>query len=146
MSTGAGYAGDVSSQEAWEHISTDQFAVLVDVRTRAEWSYVGIPDLSQIDKEPILVEWQVFPQMEMNRDFQNVLVGALAEIGAGQNAKLYMLCRSGVRSKSAAQVMTAAGYSDCYNVVDGFEGGLDDTGKRGRLAGWKADGLPWRQG
>ncbi|MBZ0217823.1 MAG: hypothetical protein K8F25_14795, partial [Fimbriimonadaceae bacterium] len=61
-------------------------------------------------------------------------------------ARIYYLCRSGARSRHAAQLMTAAGYSKCYNVATGFEGDLDETGKRGRMAGWKANDLPWRQG
>lgn len=146
MANNDGYAGDVTPAEAWQALSSDPSAFLVDVRTRAEWAFVGIPDLESIGKTPIFLEWQVFPEMGVNEDFQATLQTALKESGAGQDAKLYMLCRSGVRSRSAAQAMTADGYDNCFNVATGFEGNLDETGKRGRLAGWKADGLAWRQG
>lgn len=141
-----GYAGDIAPDEAWRKLVGDPTAFLVDVRTRAEWSFVGFPDLTNIGKSLIMVEWQIFPEMEMNADFQANLTSALKETGARQDAKLLMMCRSGARSRSAAQVMAAAGYAHCYNVATGFEGSLDETGKRGRVAGWKAAGLPWRQG
>jgi rhodanese-related sulfurtransferase len=146
MANNDGYAGDVSPAEAWQALSSDPPAFLVDVRTRAEWAFVGIPDLSGIGKAPILLEWQIFPDMGLNESFQTNLQAALQEGGAGKDARLYMLCRSGARSRSAAQMMTAAGYDQCFNVATGFEGDLDETGKRGRVAGWKADGLAWRQG
>jgi rhodanese-related sulfurtransferase len=146
MTNEIGYAGDVSPDKTWQHLSSDETAVLVDVRTKPEWAFVGIPDLANIGKTPVLLEWQVFPDMCVNDNFQANLTLALKENGLGQDANIFMLCRSGVRSRSAAQLMTAAGYPHCYNVVTGFEGDLDETGKRGRVAGWKADGLPWRQG
>ncbi|MBZ0215274.1 MAG: hypothetical protein K8F25_01870, partial [Fimbriimonadaceae bacterium] len=61
-----GYAGDVSPCEAWQQLSSDPASFLVDVRTRAEWAFVGIHDLAEIGKAPILLEWQVFPNMELN--------------------------------------------------------------------------------
>jgi rhodanese-related sulfurtransferase len=114
---------------------------LIDVRTRAEWNYVGLPDLSTLEKEPALIEWQVFPSMQPNADF----VAALSSTVADRSAPLLFLCRSGVRSAAAAKAMSAAGYSTCLNVSDGFEGPLDADAKRGAAGGWKAAGLPWRQ-
>ena len=146
MMNSDGYAGDVSPTQAWQQLSSDPSAFLVDVRTRAEWAFVGIPVLTDIGKAPILLEWQIFPDMGINESFHASLEATLKESGAGLDAMLYMLCRSGARSRSAAQTMTAAGYTRCYNVTAGFEGDLDETGKRGRVAGWKADGLSWRQG
>ena len=138
-----GYAGDVSPKDAWRMLSDIRTAVLVDVRTTAEWSYVGLPDLSGIGKRPVLVEWQVFPSMQVNADF----VAQLAAQGVSGDAPVLFLCRSGVRSKAAAQAMTQAraGAGACYNVSDGFEHPLDGAGHRGTVAGWKQAGLPWLQ-
>jgi rhodanese-related sulfurtransferase len=137
----SGYAGDVSPRTAWKILTERKDAVLIDVRTRAEWNYVGLPNLASVGKEPALLEWQVFPSMQPNPDFVNALSGAVAE----KDAPMLFLCRSGVRSAAAAKAMTAAGYSSCFNVLDGFEGPLDAQAKRGAAAGWKAAGLPWRQ-
>jgi len=122
-------------------LRSDPDAVLVDVRTRAEWSYVGMPDLSPIGKRVIPIEWQRFPDGSLNESF----VQQLREAGVGGGAPIYFLCRSGARSASAAQVATAAGLGPAYNVSDGFEGPLDHEGHR-TVAGWKVAGLPWRQG
>jgi rhodanese-related sulfurtransferase len=141
VSPAAGYAGNVSPATAFKIASERKDAVLIDVRTRAEWSYVGLPDLDGIGKKPALLEWQVFPSMQLNPDFVASLSGAVAD----RNAPLLFLCRSGVRSAAAAKAMTAAGYSTCLNISDGFEGPLDGQAKRGTSGGWKAAGLPWRQ-
>jgi rhodanese-related sulfurtransferase len=137
----AGYAGDVTPTVAWKMLTELKDAVLIDVRTRAEWTYVGLPDLESLDKKPALIEWQVFPTMQPNPEFITTLSAALPD----RQAPLLFLCRSGARSAAAAKAMTAAGYSTCLNVVDGFEGPLDGVAKRGTKGGWKAAGLPWRQ-
>lgn len=139
------YAGDVSVEEAWAGLADDPAAVLVDVRTTAEWAYVGIPALGSLDKRPIAVEWQAFPQMSVDQDFVEKLEAALEAAGTPRQAPIYFLCRSGARSKAAAIAMTAAGWSRAYNVANGFEGPLDHEGHRGRISGWKARGLPWVQ-
>ncbi len=139
----ADYAGDVSVDEAWRVLSGNPDAVLVDVRTRAEWSFVGVPDLGSIGKEPLLSEWQVFPAMSLNPSFVADVAGALGE--GRKSAPVLFLCRSGARSKAAAVALTQAGFGACYNVVGGFEGDLDEMRHRGRRTGWKAGGLPWVQ-
>ncbi len=118
---------------------------MIDVRSRAEWTFVGTSDLSSIGKQPVFAAWQDFPAMQVDPDFADSLDRALAEQGVRRDAELYFLCRSGNRSAAAAAVMTAAGYGNCFNVVDGFEGGHDENGQRGKINGWKAAGLPWRQ-
>ena len=126
---------------AWKILSEQKDAVLIDVRTRPEWNFVGLPDLEPLAKKPALVEWQVFPSMQPNPDFVTALSGALTN----KDAPLLFLCRSGARSAAAAKAMTAAGYSTCLNVADGFEGPLNAEARRGAAGGWKAAGLPWRQ-
>ena len=141
VSPASGYVGDVAPQTAWKILSERRDASLIDVRTRPEWNFVGLPDLASIGKQPMLLEWQVFPSMQQNPDFVAALAGTVADKGA----PLLFLGRSGARSAAAAKAMTAAGYSTCLNVADGFEGPLDAQAKRGSARGWKASGLPWRQ-
>ena len=142
MSQIVGYAGDVSPEAAWTALASDSDARLVDVRTTAEWAYVGLPDLGPLGKAPVMVEWKRFPSMTTNPGFAE----AVAAAGVSKGAALYFLCRSGVRSRDAAVAMTALGYGPCFNVATGFEGDRDAAGHRGTLGGWKVDGLPWRQG
>ena len=136
------YAGDVTPKKAWEILAEEPGAVLVDVRTDAEWGFVGIPDLSEHGKDLVRVPWQQFPSMAMNADF----AGQVAANGVDRSATVFFLCRSGQRSHAAAIAMTAAGFGPCYNVANGFEGPSDAECHRGTVAGWKFDGLPWRQG
>lgn len=136
------YAGDMSSSEAWALLKSDPRAQLIDVRTAAEWSFVGRPDLASVGREPHLIEWQVFPTMRLNPTF---VADAARATGSPKDTTLLFLCRSGSRSRSAAIAMTAAGYTRAYNISDGFEGDLDGAAHRGAKSGWKASGLPWKQ-
>jgi rhodanese-related sulfurtransferase len=135
-------AGDITPKQTWEMMKQNLKASLLDVRTPAEWTYVGIPDLSSLARQPILVPWILFPTMEPNPDFVNQISGM--EVDPEQD--LLILCRSGQRSKSAAIALTAAGFSACYNISYGFEGDKDQAGHRGTINGWKVDALPWTQG
>lgn len=135
------YAGDVTSKEAWEMLESDPRAVLLDVRTDAEWRYVGLPDPSRIEKRTVCVSWQIYPGLHLNPDF----IEQVATAGVAPEQTLLLICRSGQRSRQAAAALTARGYSRCYNVSDGFEGGHDEDRHRGTRAGWKRAGLPWRQ-
>ncbi len=137
---------DVQVQDVWARLKQDAGSVLVDVRTRAEWAYVGLPDLSSIGKQPVLIEWQTFPDSRVDSGFADRLTKILDEAGVDRQSEVFFICRSGARSKAAAQVMTTAGFAACRNVADGFEGPLDTNRHRGRTAGWKAAGLPWAQG
>jgi len=137
-----GYAGDISPTEAFEILKSEADAELIDVRTQAEWSFVGVPDLSSIDMAASFIEWVSYPAMSVNADFVSE-VEKLA--GANKDAAVMFLCRSGQRSKSAAMAATAAGFTRAYNVEDGFEGALDAERHRGSAGGWKSSGLPWAQ-
>ena len=140
--TSLGYAGDLSATDAWALLQSDPAAQLVDVRTVAEWSFVGLPDLAGIGRQVHCVEWQSYPSMAQNPSF---VAQAGAAIGSRKDAPVLLLCRSGGRSRAAAMAMTAAGYEQAYNVAGGFEGDLDKNSHRGGANGWKAAGLPWRQ-
>ena len=143
-SSETGYAGDLSPRESWNRISGDGAAQLIDVRTDAEWNFVGVPDLSDIGREALLCEWQHFPSAP-NPEFVEQVKEGLEQSSYTPGAPLFFLCRSGARSRAAAIAMTKAGYGPCFNVSDGFEGGLDDERHRGSSGGWKASGLPWVQ-
>lgn len=133
---------DVPPRQVWEALMSNPSAMLCDVRTMPEWNFVGLPDLSQTGKQPVLVQWQSYPSMQPNPKFLEGLQAAHLT----PEAHIYFICRSGARSMAAAQAAKAAGFRHVYNVKDGFEGPADARGHRGAVAGWKAEGLPWRQG
>jgi rhodanese-related sulfurtransferase len=134
------YAGDLDPGQAYALLADDPDAVLVDVRTRAEWTYVGLPELAGLGKDVVRVEWTRYPDGAANPAFLDELAAA----GVGRNRPVVFLCRSGVRSVAAAETAARAGYTRAYNMTEGFEGPLDADGHRG-ARGWRAAGLPWRQ-
>jgi rhodanese-related sulfurtransferase len=136
---------DVPVEEVWAKLKSDAKSVLVDVRTRAEWTFVGVPDLAPIGKQVLPIEWQSFPDNRIDPGFVDRLREGLELRGVGDDSELFFICRSGGRSQMAARAATAAGYSRCHNVAEGFEGPLDSNRHRGQVAGWKARGLPWVQ-
>ncbi|MEM9561802.1 MAG: rhodanese-like domain-containing protein [Actinomycetota bacterium] len=138
MSQPDDYAGEVTLEEAWALLRDDPGAVLIDVRTAAEWSFVGVPDLGAIGKEARFVEWISFPSGAPNPNFVEQ-----ASDGLEPGQPVVLLCRSGARSLGAARAMTAIGLGPAYNVTAGFEGPLDEAGHR--AGGWKHAGLDWRQ-
>jgi rhodanese-related sulfurtransferase len=141
----AGYAGDLLAIDAYTLLERDSSSVLVDVRTQAEWAYVGKPNLQTLGKTPLFLEWQTYPSMAVNSSFTARLEELLQSADIARGASLVFLCRSGARSRQAAIAMTSAGWGPCFNVSDGFEGPLDDLRRRGTVSGWKAGGLPWAQ-
>ncbi len=139
------YAGDISPRQCWDMVNGDDGAVLIDVRTRPEWAYVGTPVLPE-GVVGLGQEWQIYPRMGVDPSFAETLTARLTDMGKGFETPLCFLCRSGVRSLAAAEAMTAAGFTLSYNIAGGFEGDKDTEGHRGKKNGWKADGLPWQQG
>ena len=127
------YAGALTPGEA--HQLMQAGGKLVDVRTKPELLYVGYVPGS------ILVEWQTYPGNALNPDFLDQLAQAVAP-----GDTLMFLCRSGHRSHSAAAAATQAGWGDCYNVLEGFEGPKDAAQHRNTVGGWRKAGLPWVQG
>jgi rhodanese-related sulfurtransferase len=132
---------NVSPGMAWEALKSDPQAQLVDVRTDAEWNFVGVPDLTAAGKQAALIPWQIYPSMAVNSRF----VEHLRDVGFTTGHHLYFICRTGGRSAAAAEAAQQAGFPHAYNVADGFEGPPDAAGHRGMVAGWKAERLPWRQ-
>ncbi len=131
---GLPYEGALTPQEAAEFLQIDSTARLVDVRTSAELDWVGrVPGA-------IEVEWQRYPGGVPNASF----IADLERV-AGDIRPLLFLCRSGARSGAAAKAATEAGVTPCFNILEGFEGDKNAEGHRGRLNGWRFNGLPWIQ-
>ncbi len=109
-------------------------ARIVDVRTKAEWDWVGrVPGAIEI-------EWFAYPGNQLNVHFIQTLKHSVST-----ESLLMFLCRSGQRSSHAAKAATEAGFPDCYNILEGFEGNKDANGQRNRSGGWRYSGLPWSQ-
>lgn len=136
------HAGNISAAQAWENLLTDPRAVLVDVRTEAEWVFVGVPDLSSLGKDALFISWKFYPGFARNENFTAQLQNTVGD----KSTPLYFMCRSGGRSLDAANAMASLGYVACYNIEDGFEGNPDANGQRGKQTGWKFSALPWKQG
>ena len=130
---GLPYAGALTPAEAYTLMQAG--AKLVDVRSKPELIYVGrVPG-------SLLVEWQTYPGNQLNLEF----LDQLAQV-AEPHDTLMFICRSGARSHSTAAAATQAGWRECYNVLEGFEGDRDPAQHRGTLGGWRKAGLPWVQG
>jgi len=128
------YEGALLPGEAYEILQSAPGARLVDVRTRAELDWVGqIPGA-------VAIEWLTYPGMKPNPNF-------IVELGrqVDKEALVMFICRSGPRSHSAAAAATQAGYADCYNVLEGFEGDKNADKQRNLLNGWRKSELPWEQ-
>lgn len=129
------YEGALTPAEAHELLQLAPAARLVDVRTKAELDWVGrVPGTIEI-------EWQDYPAKQLNAHFIQILKHSVVT-----ESLLLFLCRSGQRSSAAAKAATEAGFPDCYNILEGFEGNKDANGQRNRSGGWRHAGLPWNQG
>ncbi|MDD5176916.1 MAG: rhodanese-like domain-containing protein [Sterolibacterium sp.] len=128
------YEGALTPLETWEVLQHAPGARLIDVRSRAEFDWVGrIPNAIEI-------EWQFYPGKQLNPHFILELKRAV-----DPESLLLFICRSGIRSSAAAKIATEAGFPNCYNVLEGFEGDRDAQGRRGTIGGWRLAGLPWSQ-
>jgi rhodanese-related sulfurtransferase len=133
LAMGLTYAGALTPHEAWQ-LQAAGAATLVDVRTFAEWEFVGrVPD-------SMLIEWRRLGEQKPNAAFVQQLRG---NVDFGE--AVLFLCRSGVRSHHAAETAARAGFERAYNVLEGFEGDLDAERHRGTAGGWRFHGLPWIQ-
>lgn len=129
------YAGALLPSEAHTLMQEARGAKLIDVRTKAEWEYVGrVPG-------SVLIEWNSFPSGQRNPQFLEQLQVEVEKT----EAPIMFLCRSGARSHHAAIAATQVGYPKSYNILEGFEGDKDTQGHRNTVGGWRAAGLPWVQ-
>ena len=131
----------ITSVNCFTILSKVSNSFLVDVRTKPEWEFVGVPDLSTLNKKPIFISWHEYPDMNVSNNFQKHILR--------RNIKkkdfIFLMCRSGQRSMSAAKYLTSCGYIYCYNVSDGFEGDKNIVNQRSTINGWKYNKLPWKQ-
>ena len=130
---GLEYAGHLTPAEAHQLLE-EGAAVIVDVRTRPEWEFVG-----HVEDAP-LIEWRAYGARAPDPSFVDALARRF-----DRDAPILLLCRSGVRSHHAATAAALAGFTRVYNVLEGFEGDQDEHGRRGTTGGWRHAGLPWTQ-
>ena len=134
--SGREYEGEVLPREAMTLLKSHPGTLLVDVRTEAEWEWVGrVPD-------SVLIQWNTWPGGQSNPQFMT----KLRETVPDQSTPILFLCRSGARSHNAATAATRAGYTQCFNILYGFEGDKNPAGQRNLVCGWRFEGLPWIQG
>ncbi|WP_374624639.1 rhodanese-like domain-containing protein [Pandoraea sp.] len=131
------YSGAVTPEEALALLDANANVRLIDVRTRAELDWVGRPQVP--DGQYANVEWVRYPGGVPNEHF----LEQLATQTPDKNAPLLFLCRSAARSKAAAKVAFEAGYTQSFDILEGFEGDKDSEGHRKTVSGWCFRGLPW---
>lgn len=132
---------EIRPPEAWAILQADTAAILIDVRSRMEFDYVGHAPIAQH------VSWAEPPDWKVIPGFADRVRALLAKKSAGRAEDLQILaiCRSGARSRAAGQALLAAGFANVYNVLEGFEGDRDPNKHRGAINGWRFHGLPWEQ-
>jgi rhodanese-related sulfurtransferase len=126
---------NLKPRQAWDLLQQNTDAVLVDVRTKLEHAFVGHP------LGAIHIAWKEAPDWYVNSTF----VAEVERLVPDKNAPVLLLCRSGQRSLDAAKALEEAGFKRPINIIDGFEGPLDQHNHRGNLGGWRFNGLPWEQ-
>ena len=132
---------NINSLQCFEKLSKDSSSYLIDVRTKPEWLFVGVSDLQSLQKKTICVSWNVYPNMEINVNFESEIL----ESGINKQDAIFLICRSGNRSSDAAEFLTSRGFTNCFNVKDGFEGEIGPNHQRSTINGWKYSKLPWKQ-
>jgi len=137
----------IEPREAWAFIQKEPKAVLIDVRSTMEFLFVGHP------KGAIHIAWIDEPDWDVNKDFvkevRKIMLGGAVKRGEDgksiQSAPVFLICRSGVRSLDGGKELVKAGFTQVFNIIDGFEGPRDTNHHRGTLGGWRFHGLPWEQ-
>ncbi|MDO8248408.1 MAG: rhodanese-like domain-containing protein [Rhodoferax sp.] len=123
-------------KETWALLQQQPGALFVDVRMEVESQYVGRPP------GVVNIPWYEYPALTPD---PSGFVLAVEKVAQGRDQTVVLICRSGLRSVDAGIALEKAGFSQVVNVLEGFEGELDDNGQRGREGGWRFDGLPWTQ-
>ena len=126
----------LTPRESWQYLLDHPDALFVDVRMEIEYLYVGHPP------GVVHIPWYEYPEMQAHPER---FVEQVQREAGGKARPVVLLCRSGRRTIDAGEALEAAGFADVVNVLHGFEGELDEHFKRGRLNGWRFDGLPWEQ-
>jgi rhodanese-related sulfurtransferase len=126
----------LTPREAWAYVQAHPGALFVDVRMEIEYLYVGHPP------GVVHIAWYEYPEM---RPHPERFVAEVQREGGTPERPVVLICRSGKRTVDAGLALEAAGFAEVVNVLHGFEGELDEHFQRGRLNGWRFDGLPWEQ-
>lgn len=126
----------LTPRQTFDFLAQHPTAVFVDCRSEMEFLFVGHP------VGAMMIPWNDGPDWEINPHFVGQVKKAC---GHSTNRPVVLICRSGNRSVDAGQALEAAGFTKVYNVLDGFEGELDEQHRRGRLGGWRKESLPWEQ-
>lgn len=126
---------NLNPEQSFAFMQQNPEAVLIDVRTKVEYNFVGHP------LNAIHIAWKEAPDWQVNLDFMT----EVEKIIVNKQTPLLLMCRSGQRSLAAAEALKTAGYQHLINIVEGFEGDLDGNKHRGNLGGWRFRGLPWEQ-
>jgi rhodanese-related sulfurtransferase len=127
---------NLDPKQSFAFMQANPNAVMIDVRTKMEHTFLGRP-VCKIAH----VAWKEFPDWQVNPDF----VAQVSQIVADKNRPILLLCRSGVRSLEAANLLEKSGFTHLINILEGFEGNLDANKHRGTTGGWRFHGLPWEQ-
>lgn len=136
---------EISATEAHDLVNQQAEAILVDVRSHMEFLFVGHP------KGAVHIPWIDEPDWNVNpnfvREIRQLVLGGLAhDTSTGKNnVPIVLICRSGKRSREAGNLLLQEGFTQIYNIKDGFEGELDDHHHRSSVGGWRYEGLPWEQ-
>jgi rhodanese-related sulfurtransferase len=126
----------LSPKEAWALLQAQPQTLFIDVRMAIEVTHVGRPPGA------VNIPWYEYPTFKP--DAKN-FVAAVEKIATSREQTLVLICRSGLRSVDGGIALEKAGFTQVINVLDGFEGELDDNDQRGHDGGWRFDGLPWSQ-
>ncbi len=95
--------GSVKEAKAFsmiEKIKSGEQPILIDVRTKEEVEEFSVPQAKVIPLDDL-----------KPRD--------LEKLSSSKEVKLYFICRSGARSRTAARIALNNGYVNVFNVVDG---------------------------
>ena len=134
------YKRNLLPKMAVEKLQNNPQALFVDVRSKAEYKYVGYPENS------ILIPWIDDPDWEPNPEaFSGAVMQELDGRENLLNTEIILICRSGFRSNEALKCLENKGFTQVSHVASGFEGDLDENDHRGNLNGWRHDGMPWSQ-
>ena len=134
------YKRNLLPKMAVERLQDNPQALFVDVRSKAEYKYVGFPENS------ILIPWIDDPDWESNPEaFSDSVMQELDGRENLLNTEIILICRSGFRSNEALKCLENKGFTQVSHVASGYEGDLDENDHRGNLNGWRHDGMPWSQ-
>lgn len=126
---------NLSARQAWELMQQQRQAVLIDVRTKFEHSFIGHP------VDAVNIAWKELPDWILNTNF----IAQVMEAVPNRDTPVLLMCRSGQRSLEAAHALEEVGYTQLINIEGGFEGPLDSNKHRNSISGWRFHDLPWQQ-